>query len=327
MPGGYCLEGISEWLLWDTAGTALARGALDTGGMTIDPGRGVFYVMTPSGYLAARHLTDGSAAFFMQVEYGNVFGHPYLAPLKNLLLASGRERQLIPNATSPLAASLQLMDLGAHLEMDKDRLLTSFRTIKTLMRSGGTLLTALNGDSVVLATDDHLYLASTDLTVRKIYTGRFEPVAMSLDESGNMYIVARGLHTRPTLFACTPEGRLFCSVGLRDGLEAKTPPPIIGFDHTVFVLQGQRVHAFHQTGLPRWSTFGGGQVAGGIVTPDGTLVTTAGSQLSSFDPDGHRTVLRHFPGEALCTPPLLCADGSMYAATEDCLYKLVTGKE
>jgi hypothetical protein len=325
--GRILLEGISEWLLCDATGTALARGALDSGGITIDPGRGVFYVMTPSGYLAARRLTDGSAAFFMQVEYGNVFSHPYLAPLKNLLLASGRERQLIPNATSPLAASLQLMDLGAHLEMDKDRLLTSFRTIKTLMRSNGTLLMALNGDSVVLATDDHLYIADTELTFRKLYTGQFVPSAMSLDESGNMYLVARVFHSRPMLLACTPEGRIFCTVDLHHPLEVQTPPPPIGFDHTIFVLQGERVHAFTQTGLQRWSAYGGGHVAGSVVTPEGILITTAGSLLCAFDPDGNRTILQHFPGEALCTPPLLCADASMHLATEDHLYKLVIGKE
>ncbi len=321
------VEGSSQWQLLDTKGGSLAVGALDPGGITLDTARGIFYSMTPSGYLAARNLADGSPAFYLAVDFGNAFFHPFLASRKSHLLASGIERQLVPNATSPLASNLQLMDLGDQLAVDKDRILTSFRTLKNLMRTSANIHAALNGDSFVLATDNLIYIADTQFVIRKIYAGYFSPIAMSLDERGNMYLLARSLHSAQVLMVATPEGELSCIREVSGSLPPGTPPPIVSFDHSIYVLQENWVQSFGQRGMPLWKEFAGGDIAGGVVTPDGTLVVAAGSIVSAFDREGKRTILRFFPGEALCSQPLLCSDGSIYVATEDSLYRLIARKE
>jgi hypothetical protein len=326
--GRIVVVGGSQWHLFGLDGSLITTGAADQGGVTLDSEHRLFFSMTRSGYLAARNLDDGSPAFYIEIDYGEAFFHPFLTARKGRLLASGVERQLVPNATSALASSLQLMDVGTKPVVDKDRILTSFKTLKTLMRKDDNIHVAVNGDTCVIAAEGLLYLADPEFSIQRAFTGPFSPISMSLDEGSNIYLLARttGPISTLVLVGTTPEGSMLCMRNLSGRVSPGASPPVIGFDHTIYLLLDHRISAFTRLGSPLWEGHGGGSIAGGVVTLDGQLVVAAGNLISVFDTEGHMTIVHSFEGEALCSQPLPCADGSLYVATEDNLYRLIATK-
>lgn len=326
--GRIVVAGASQWHLFQQNGSLLATGVADQGGVTLDTEQRLFFSMTRSGYLAARSLEDGSPAFYIEIDYGEAFYHPFLAARKGRLLASGIERQLVPNAASALASSLQVMDVGTKPVVDKDRVVTSFSTLKTLMRKNENIHVAMNGDTCVIAAENLLYLADSEFSIQKAFTGPFSPISMSLDERSNIYLLARSTGPISTLvlLGTTPDGSILCMRNLSGRTSPGASPPVIGFDHTIYLLLDHRIRAFTRLGSPLWEGHGGGSIAGGVVTLDGKLVVAAGKLISAFDADGHMNIVHSFEGEAICSQPLPCADGSLYVATEDNLYQLIARK-
>ncbi len=316
--------GPVEWYLYDGAGNHLQTGSVAPGGVTLDTARGLYYMMNKLGYLVARKLSDGALYFLMGVDFGNNFMHPFVAPRKRFLLATGIELQRNPHDLPPELSSLQLMDLGEQPEVSRDQVLKSFHTVKTLKRKSAKLFGALNGNTFVIATEDRIYFADTDLNIRKVLSGSFAPLAMSLDERGNMYMIALSRNSMTALLASTPEGELFCARELRGAFSGTVTPPIVGFDHSIYLLFRERVQAFAPDGLLLWNEYAGGEIGGAVVTPDGSLVVAVGPALECFNKEGERTILQTFPNEALCSQPLLTSGGSILIATEEKLCCLVT---
>ena len=315
--------GSSEWYLYDVSGRYLATGELAPGGVTIDLNRGVFYLMNAMGYLAARNLADGSLKFLMEVDYGNNFMHPFVLPYSHFLLSTGIERQRNPHGSTPQTSNLQLMDLGEHPEVDSGQILRSFRTLRTIRRKTKAIDAAANLTTLVISTDDGVYFSSTELKLQKTLSGSFEPMAMSLDEMGNVYMIAHRSHRGHALLGITPGGELFCDVELPGSFGSTIVPPIVGFDHTLYVLFADRIQALQLDGALLWNVHAGGEIAGAVIMPDGNLLVSAGNLLLKYDHKGERTILATFPGEALCSQPLPGAGEEVFVATEGNLYKLV----
>ena len=81
--------------------------------------------------------------------------------------------------------------------------------------------------------------------------------------------------------------------------------------------------AYTPDGLLLWDEHAGAEIAGAVVMADGNLLVAAGGLLEAFDQHGKRTILRTFPGEAVCSQPLPGSDGSLVIATEEYLYELI----
>jgi hypothetical protein len=187
---------------------------------------------------------------------------------------------------------------------------------------------AMNEDTLIIAVENLIYVADPELSIQKVLAGYFYPISMSLDEQGNIYLLARSPEPISTLIlmGTTADGILFCTRQLSGRADKGTPPPVIGFDHTLYLLLHDRIQAFTMHGAPLWEGHAGGPIAGGVVTPDGNLLVGGGAILSAFDEGGQRTILRVFDGEAICSQPLPCLDGSLHVATEEYLYRLTPRK-
>jgi hypothetical protein len=312
-----------EWCLYDNAGKQLSTGSVAPGGITLDAARGVYYMMNRLGYLAARELSNGASSFLMGIDFGNSFMHPFVAPRRHFLLASGIELQRNPHGAPRQSSNLQLIDLGEQPEVSNDHILKSFRTVKTLKRKTACLFAAMNENALVVATDDRIYVADTGLNILKVLTGKFTPLAMSLDEKTNIYLVALSDNSMVILLCATPDGELSCARELRGSFGETVSPPLVGFDHTVHLLFRERIKAYTADGLLLWDEHAGAAIAGAVVMADGNLLVAAGGLLEAFDQHGKRTILRTFPGEAVCSQPLPGSDGSLFIATEEYLYELI----
>ena len=84
---------------------------------------------------------------------------------------------------------------------------------------------------------------------------------------------------------------------------------------------GRVIHAIDSAGNVAWRhELESSAIAGAVLTGDGQLVVSAGNGLYAFDAKGTRKVLVTLEGEELKTPPVVDADGRLFAASDRTLY-------
>lgn len=316
-------QGAEIWLLLDLEGKAIRQGGRAPGDLLLDPENGLFYHVKHSGYVQARRLADGEEAFSFLPLYGEGYRRSALARRGSQMLLHSfelpetePERVRVPDLTI-----LELKDLGDPIQRDEQGYLTSDADRTNLSSRTIPMLVALNGDAPVIAAPGHLFLADRDLTIRADLTGDFTPVAMSLDEAGRIYLIVR-TQGRAALWVVTQNGERQTAFLLPEGATVREQPPIIGWDHTVYLVIGDTVAAVAPDGMKRWEHALPGRFAGASVTADGQLLIGTGDDLLVLDGQGNRRVLHNFAGEHLATPPLLTTTGELLIASHRRLFCL-----
>lgn len=226
----------------------------------------------------------------------------------------------------PSLSAVQKIDLSAPPEISASWVLTSARVEAQLVRDTAHLLSALSGETLVLATDGSVLLANWDLKLRAELHGDFSPLAMSLDDAGRIYLVAKvpladSRQSETVLWVLSYGGERLVDVELSDEPRAYTPP-IVGYDGTIYLLLGDTIRALNADGSDRWEANTGAPIAGAVVLKDGHLLVTVGPYIFAFDEQGERRILFALEGEQWTTPAILTERGQMLAASDRRLYSL-----
>jgi len=317
------LEGYSEWHLFDMQGELLATNERGPSEVLLDGSHSLIYALDSFGYLAAWSLQEGTLAFQMPIDFGDQFSRPFIARRAQRLFVTGIARKLQPHAPPRNRAFVEAMDLGDPLQVDDTNVLASLRTHARLMRRTRLLLTALQDDALVIATQDRVYQADLDLQLQRAFTGTFTPQTMSLDEAGRIYLTVYmetdAGEERRALWVLSPGGELLVDAELP---QAPAIPPIVGYDHRVYLVLEDRVRALNAEGELLWEQHAGEEIVGAIVTADDRLLVAAGQLLAAFDVEGEREVIFYLEKDRWATPPVLTEEGRLYVASERHLYCL-----
>jgi outer membrane protein assembly factor BamB len=171
------------------------------------------------------------------------------------------------------------------------------------------------------ASPNRVYIVDWDLQVPRVLDGAFEPVTMSLDEAGRIYLAVKRKGKPDELWLFTQEGTLVYTFEFPAGTPALTAPPIVAYDHRVYLTAGSQILALGADGRLDWSRSAAAPVAA-VALPDGRLLTAEGEWIAVWDAAGKRTALFQAPGEGFETAPVPTASGDILAATGAHLYCL-----
>lgn len=320
------LEGYSRWQLYDTKGELLATSRRGPSEVVLDGSHSLLYALDSIGYLSAWSLREGELAFHMPVDFGDQFSRPFIVRRGQRLITVGIGRALQPHARPENRSFVEVIDLGDSLQIDEDDILISLRTRTRLTRCTRLLLTALQGDTLVIATQDRIYRADFDLQLQRAFTGTFTPKSVSLDEAVRIYlIVSTETDTgeeRQALWVVTPDGEQRIDVEIPEHPEGTYTPPIIGYNHQVYILLGDRIMAISPKGDVRWTERVGVPISGAVVTANDRLLVSAGAYLFAFGVDGTRTVVFGLEDGEWATPAIVTERGRLLAASKQYLYCL-----
>jgi hypothetical protein len=122
------------------------------------------------------------------------------------------------------------------------------------------------------------------------------------------------------LWLLTQEGERSYAFEFPLGIVPGDTPPVIGFDHTVYLLAGQHLLAVAPDGKLEWSKQTSGPLIGAVATQDKLLVAE-GNTLSAWTRNGERTVLYTAP-EMFNSSPILTDSGDLLVASRSQLYCL-----
>jgi hypothetical protein len=298
------------WQLFDAAGKAVASGPLDSADVLLDDQEPLIFLVDGAGKFSARRADSGAQAYLLEAPSRRLFQVSFLARYRQHLVAGSASRPPQPHA----AVMPHTCVVQAH-RLDGERAAVE----RELTRDVAQVLMAMHQDTLAIATGNRIYLAGANLNIRAAIEGEFEPLAMSLDEAGRIYLIVRD-HQGQALWVVTPEGGRVVSYRLPAGARAGTVPPLVAYDHQVYILASGRLLAIGPSGKLLWEQ-AVSEAAAGSVSADGALLLANGADLVRFTASGERRTLHQF-GEWLRAPAIVTAAGELIAATGNRLYCL-----
>jgi hypothetical protein len=311
----------SGWQLLNRNGGAIQAGRLRDGSVAvIDPAKSLFIGAGDQGTLHAWRMTDGGLAYGVMPTFGDDFQRLFIAPIGSRLALVSTEIWRDPGTPEPNRSMIEIIDV-AHAQPITPAAPSGALVVDVLVRPSRLLLAAMHAGSIALATDNYLCLLDLDLKIQQVFTGAFEPLAMSLDEAGRMYVVAQ-VNGRAQLWLVTPKGDRSYSFALPEGITSVNAPPIVGYDHTVYLLAGRLILAVGQNGKLLWQHSASAPIGGAVAMADGRLLVAEGDAVAVFDGEGGRRVVYSIPGHPLMAAPILTSGGELLLLTRDTLYSV-----
>ncbi|HTS65601.1 MAG TPA: hypothetical protein VMH28_26445 [Candidatus Acidoferrales bacterium] len=312
----------NSFRLYDSVGKPVARGPVGAGAVYLDGPPGLFYVTTSVDTLEARRLSDGGVVFQTSIAAAPSLVYPLIARAANRLIIVGTQIQQFSHTPEPAVESvLQFKEFGGSLSVDDTGMLSSLARGGLLRVNSADLFSAVSGNAVHFAVPDALVATTTDLQVQSACGGKFHTKLMSADEAGNRYLLVDP-GGRPALWGITSDCTRFFNVPLEPRYGSLVAPPVIGYDHLIYLVSGSWVLSLSPEGKILWERELPAQAAGTGVTSDHWLMVTAGDAVLEFARDGTRFELARLPGDALVTYPVLTAANRILAASAHTLYCL-----
>ena len=304
------VHGQGVWRLFDRAGTRVRDGRYGSAVIAMDGANDAAYVGDQNNALDALSLRDGKSVFYIPPSYGDMFRRPAIWRHRNRLFVLGVEGSSGPHSPkAPDTSVMEYVELEDELEVDEFGGLLSISAAKQIAFSTTIIAAAPSGERVVVAVPGILCVMSQDLEVASAYTADFIPRHLSVDELARAYIV-----TDDALWVVTADGRRVVDVPLPSAFRTLVAPPIVGYDHRVYLLTESGVLGLGADGAELWRKQIEHAVVGGGITPNGHLLVGTAHGLISIDPSGDVSKLLDQP---MRTPPIVTHDGLLLFATAD----------
>lgn len=316
--GRTVLTGRTQWLLFDEDGRQLANQQTAGEDAEIELQQSLLYEINRYSNVAAHRLVDGAPEYRFQVEGTSDYARSFLHRQGASMVLASYLRALNPMSATPARVSaLEVYEFLQPVKMDEDQLV-SVEQKAIRHYEVPRLWTAIHGGIIVAAFTNKIEFLDTGLHVRRTLAGTLEPQGMSLDEAGRLYVLAQSEGTQ-SLWMISHKGEALL-LPLPSAVYQR--PPVIGYDHTVYLLGMNSVTAVAQDGKISWTYTPKGRVAGAMSLPPSSLLVAAGGQILELNAEGNAMVVHDFAGESLTTSPVLFGADQLLATTQNYVYCL-----
>jgi hypothetical protein len=313
------LAGPYEWELFDLTGQSVAVGRRGAGEIVLEPTGSRFWVPSESGMIEVYDLGKGARLFATSAFGGGAFRRGGLFFREGRSLVISIEYLARPHSASPPSMSaVEAYEFKQPQQIDQYGFLNSTSLRGRWVHPSITLLAAVHAGTLVVALENRLYFSDWELNTPTVLQSEFTPEWMSLDEGGRVYLVARS-PAGHALWMVTPNGERILNAPIPDTMPALIAPPIVGYNHRVYLVSGDHIRAINPDGTLAWEHLSAKRIAGAVVTADDRLLVSAGSEVASFDEHGERTAL-YDTNEELSTPPILTAADDILVASAQHLF-------
>lgn len=321
--GERVLAQSGEFSLFDLNGRKVAADRAGSAPMVLDAGKGFFYRTLPTGYFSANRMADGAPAYLFLPEFGDMFRRILIERTQKRLLVAGVERAVDPHGhVKPSRSIIEIMEIGEPVRTSGPGLLNSIRSSRQLRIASPEMLIAAGPESIVFSTPAGLFLTDWKLKVSSVLRGAFKVRNFSLDELGRIYLLAE-VKKALELWLLDSEGRRIYSAPLPVEMAGANSPPVIGYDHKVYVFAGARVAAIDDKGGVAWMKETAASIGGATVTASHRLLLSDGPRVVALDGAGESEVLATLP-DAVIGAPVLTSKGELLASTAKTLFCLTS---
>jgi len=314
------VERSGGWTLFDNGGKQIAEGTGGQAVITIDPNAGMFYDLGSGNFLQAIALENGDLRFKVPLGHDESYRWPMFHRAGKRIIAVGiGQKRMSPKGQQPPPTSLfQEIEVGTPLKLSPYKILLSLESQQEMVFSEATLVPVASGDILWAVFPNLLIRTSPAETIDGAWSGSFKPLTASADEAGWLYLVV-ALGDPPSgdreLWVITPDGRRTLRVPVPPAYSESRVPPVVGYDHRVYLRSSRSLVAFSPQGGLLWEAPIPSGIAGMSVTPDGQVVVGAGQEILSINPNGEVTHVAALPAPA-STSPVVTPEGEILVGTE-----------
>ena len=320
------IQGFRRWQLFSDRGELLARDDHGASDIFIDPANQLFFMADRFGRLTSFNISSGAVDFVTVLEGNSEYLRTFVTRRDNLVLATSYYQILNPHAPRPIPAYsvAEIIDLGDENHREEHMLLAANQIHRYEFESNN-ILGATLGDLVIITVDNQLLIGDFALEWNTVFEDEFEPLELSLDDAGNIYMIVKQKERR-VFWQFSMKGKKQKEIELPVALDAEYVPPIIGPDGSVYIIVENQLLVYPVEG-ESWDYSFDRPIAGAIVSVNNKLILTVGSYLLSFDPDGTRNALMMLPTGRWTSPPALTEKGDILILSQDHLYCLKIKEE
>jgi hypothetical protein len=314
--------GAGRWHLIDSEGKLLTTEFFGNSSVIFDPAYSLVYFADRFGQIAAVKLPSNEKLFSMQVNGLEDVERKFLYRNDGIFLIADKIENKNPHNPSPnkfIYIESYAIDDPPVIENGN---LASFKELNHVNYPAGNVTAAAYKDIFVYAIEDKLIITGLNLKVQSEYEGKFKPVTLSLDESGRIYLTVINNENKLALWVMTQQGELLVDTVIPVEGQLNSIPPVISFNHDIFLIFKDRVFSYREDGKLKWQTLTDGNTAGAVVTSNNKLLLSEGSMINELDETGERQPIFQFPGEVLTSPPVITSENEIIAATEGNIYLL-----
>lgn len=276
------------------------------------PANNAFLIPDRYGRIASFHLATAAAGVVLSPAGGIGTKRTYFhrRPSGVTLVASSDESASPHNPVPNRVSYLQVFDSAGAATATRDGL-------------NVPLQVAMHEEYPVVARPGVLEFLDASLNAQRRLEIDMAPHGLSLDETGRSYLLC-AVKNRQQLWIVAPTGE-YVATPLPEGVTVFQRPPIVGYDHRIYLLALNRILCFTATGQLDWQYEAPARVAGATVSADGHLLAAVGDAIVALNPKGEVRTLCRAPGEELMASPILGSAGELYALTGRRLHCFVTG--
>jgi len=318
------IQGIDMWEAFSVMGERLAVWELGESDITYDAEKGSVYYMDRNGLLNATSLETKQLKFAISIHLSDSYHRTFALRSGDMLYLAGVQLAKNPH-DSPKYSILEMHDLKKtehrnDMGMPDEETLTAERKF-----SSAAQFIAYQRDNFVVALPDSIMIVDKRIQTRTVLTGSFVPKSMSVDESSRIYMIVEK-DAGSALWIVDPDGTRMLEYPLPADFGEPAAPPIVGYDHSVYLLSSSHILALQGNGAFAWQRKSAGNFIGGIISSDNLLLVSESSRIAAYDKKGEVEGIFEFGQEKLSTPPVMRDDGSILVAGEKFLFCL-EGKE
>ena len=306
------------WTLLDRNGHQIAEGISGGAAITLDPSSGAFFALGMGNAFQTLALDRGDLRFKFPLGYNEFFVWPILHRSGTRLIAAAVELPMIgPKPQPPTKSLFHITEVASPLKLSPYKILLSISANQDLVFKEPNMIPVASRDILWAAMPGLLIRTSPAENIDGAWSGSFKPIAASADEAGWLHLVVETGpegHRVHELWIVTTEGRRTVRGSVPPAYASSTVPPVIGYDHRVYLRNTRSVAAFSPEGKLIWETSLAGEIAGTSVTPDGRIVAAAGTAIWVLDTNGKSTQLASLSVLPI-TAPVVTAEGEILVGT------------
>lgn len=266
------------------------------------PAEGIFLQPDRYSRIATYALLTGATDGYFTADGGNDTVRTFIHRGKGHTVVASVDESRSPH--NPVPTPIGYLEV-----FDAEGRQTASRELES-----GRLRVALHKAFIILARPNAIDFLDTSLNAQRRIELAMTPQGLSLDESGRAYVLGT-TGNQQTLWIITPTGE-YVAAPLPTGSAAFHRPPVVGYDHRVYLLSLSKIQTIDAEGKQGWTYEAPARVAGATVTTDGHLLTATGDTIVALNPQGEPQTLCHTENEQLMASPILGSRGELYALTD-----------
>lgn len=318
--------GSMTWKLLDAgSGKVVAQGIRGLGEPVLDGALSLLYQPDKNGQLDGLHFDAGQKVFWSPLHLNADLLRKFTARVGDSLFLFGSERwQPGHDNFEPSLTVLEALPVRPAPEVRPSGQLNPGGA-KPLLWKSVNWTAAAWPQGIAIAFPGQIHLVDESLEILRVLTGSFDAVALSVDEEGYLHLIVDEPGKPRALWIVAPDGVRTLRLPLPKPYDQASTPPLILHGRQVIVQAPAGLFCVGADGVTHWArTLAVG--SGAVVLSDDTLLATDGHDLVTFDREGQRAVLHHFPEHALIGPPIPGDAGEITVATKTQVLRLTPRK-